>query len=98
MSGYTYKNGGAVIDDKYTLGTVPRGLPVTTLSWIKALIFDVGVDVSFLSGKINGSVDFFRRKRSGLPASRYDILIPSEVGFRSEEHTSELQSRGHLVC
>src|SRR5690625_6365757 len=23
---------------------------------------------------------------------------PSEARFRSEEHTSELQSRGHLVC
>src|SRR5439155_7684896 len=23
---------------------------------------------------------------------------PAEVGKRSEEHTSELQSRGHLVC
>src|SRR5690625_7022606 len=26
------------------------------------------------------------------------ILIPSLVLVRSEEHTSELQSRGHLVC
>src|SRR5437870_7750443 len=24
--------------------------------------------------------------------------IPDDRGFRSEEHTSELQSRGHLVC
>src|SRR5690625_5871352 len=41
----------------------------------------------------------------------YDLLVQSEAGFlsvtgtpetpskaRSEEHTSELQSRGHLVC
>src|SRR5690625_1189361 len=26
------------------------------------------------------------------------ILIGPTGGFRSEEHTSELQSRGHLVC
>src|SRR5690625_7078076 len=25
-------------------------------------------------------------------------ILPLVVGFRSEEHTSELQSRGHLVC
>src|SRR5690625_1347091 len=25
-------------------------------------------------------------------------LLPIPEGFRSEEHTSELQSRGHLVC
>ena len=48
MSGYNYKNGGSVIDGKYTIGSVPRGLPVTTLSWIKAKILDVGFDVAFL--------------------------------------------------
>ncbi len=81
MGGYTYKNGGSVIDGQYTIGTVPRGLPVTTLSWIKAEILDVGLDASFYNGKLTGSFDFFRRKRTGLPASRYDILLPSEVGF-----------------
>src|SRR5690606_26557211 len=30
MAGYNYKQGGAVIDGKYILGTQPRGLPVTT--------------------------------------------------------------------
>lgn len=81
MGGYTYKNGGSVIDGQYTIGTVPRGLPVTTLSWIKASILDVGLDASLLNGKLTGSFDFFRRMRTGLPASRYDILLPSEVGF-----------------
>ncbi len=81
MDGYTYKNGGSVIDGKYTIGTVPRGLPVTTLSWIKANILNTGLDASFFEGKLTGSLDFFRRKRTGLPASRYDILLPSEVGF-----------------
>src|SRR5690625_6287658 len=27
-----------------------------------------------------------------------DFDAPGGVGWRSEEHTSELQSRGHLVC
>jgi len=81
MSGYSYKNGGSVIDGMYTLGTVPRGLPVTTLSWIKAKILDIGMDASFFDGKLTGSFDFFRRMRTGLPASKYDILLPSEVGF-----------------
>ena len=81
MGGYTYKNGGSVIDNTYTIGTVPRGLPVTTLSWIKAEILDIGIDASFYNGKLTGSFDYFRRMRTGLPASRYDILLPSEVGF-----------------
>src|SRR5690625_5862586 len=25
-------------------------------------------------------------------------LLPISINYRSEEHTSELQSRGHLVC
>src|SRR5690625_6567649 len=31
------------------------------------------------------------------PRHRF-VLVQSRPGTRSEEHTSELQSRGHLVC
>src|SRR5690625_5708954 len=34
---------------------------------------------------------------TGAP-SRADTTRPSHAADRSEEHTSELQSRGHLVC
>lgn len=81
LSGYTYKNGSGVLDGNYILGTAPRGLPVTTLSWIKARITDIGFDASFLGNRLTGSFDFFHRVRTGLPDSRYDVLIPSEVGF-----------------
>jgi TonB-linked SusC/RagA family outer membrane protein len=81
MSGYTYKVGGSVIDGKYIIGSQARGLPVTTLSWLKATILDVGVDFAFLNNRLTGQVDFFRRQRNGIPASRYDMLLPSEVGF-----------------
>ncbi len=92
MSGYNYKRyrnadgnwqniTSSVIDGKYIIGSQDRGLPVTTLSWIKAKILDVGIDASFFKGKLNGSFDFFHRLRTGLPSSRYDILLPSEVGF-----------------
>src|SRR6266702_8957904 len=41
-----------------------------------------------------------RRRRRGLAVERIGaaILGPGNIGTRSEEHTSELQSRGHLVC
>src|SRR5207253_9840995 len=29
---------------------------------------------------------------------RVDVRVAGHAGLRSEEHTSELQSRGHLVC
>ncbi|MFS8616689.1 MAG: SusC/RagA family TonB-linked outer membrane protein, partial [Solitalea sp.] len=81
LRGYNYNAGGAVLDGEYVVGTAPRGLPVTTLSWIKARIFDVGVDASFLNNRLLVTLDYFQRKRTGLPAARYDILIPSEAGF-----------------
>lgn len=81
LSGYNYKNGGSVIDGKYTIGTSPRGLPVTTISWLKVKILDLGFDAAFLDSRLTGQFDFFRRIRNGLPASRYDVLLPSEVGF-----------------
>jgi len=81
MAGYNYKQGGAVIDGKYVLGTQPRGLPVTTLSWLQSRWLDIGLDASFLNNRLSVTVDYFRRKQTGLPAARYDVLIPSEVGF-----------------
>lgn len=81
MSGYNYKNGGSVIDGTYTIGMVPRGLPVTTISWIEAKILDIGVDMAFLNNRLSAQADYFQRNRDGIPASRYDVLLPSEVGF-----------------
>lgn len=81
VSGYDYKIGGSVIDGKYVIGSQPRALPVKTISWIRAKILDIGLDFAIANSKLTGSFDYFRRIRTGLPASRYDILLPSEVGF-----------------
>src|SRR5436305_9397411 len=40
---------------------------------------------------------FSRRHRRPKPTYRF-IYFPRPYGSRSEEHTSELQSRPHLVC
>src|SRR5699024_7057666 len=93
MDGFNYKSGGAVIGGEYVIGSAPRGLPVTTLSWITAKSFDVGFDFSLLNGRLNGSIDYFQRKRDGLPASMYDVLLPSEVGFGL--HQENLRSDMH---
>src|SRR5437870_7665573 len=78
--------------------------PYTTLFRSK-----VGLEVSKL-GKVTTSKGEYlsaRVTRKGRPAA--EILaeaLPREISsiywpksmYRSEEHTSELQSRGHLVC
>lgn len=81
LGGYTYNQGGAVIDDAWVIGTKPRGLPVKTLSWLKAKMFNIGFDYGFLDNKLRGELNFYTRKLDGIPAKRYDILIPKETGF-----------------
>jgi len=81
LGGYNYKQGGSVIDGRYVLGTQPRGLPVRTLSWLRARMLDIGLDAAFLNNRLTVTLDYFRRERTGLPAARYDVLIPGEVGF-----------------
>lgn len=81
MSGYNYNQGGTAIDGKYVIGSKARALPATTFTWMKAHILDIGIDYAFFGQRLTGSLDYFSRKRTGLPASRYDVLIPVEVGF-----------------
>lgn len=80
LGGFNYNNGGGVIDGKYVIGTVPRGFPVTNLSWMRSKILDIGIDFSLFNSRLDGSFDFFRRKLSGIPAERNDVVLPSEVG------------------
>lgn len=81
LQGYDYANGGAVFNGSLVTGVSPRGLPITNLSWITSIAKNIGVDFALFNNKLTGSVDFFERKRTGLPAPRYDILLPSEVGY-----------------
>src|SRR5437870_9853446 len=65
---------------------------------------DVGkVTLPSLSWASPGTVSAVRTRRSAIEASAVFILPPCfpvavSAPPRSEEHTSELQSRGHLVC
>lgn len=81
LDGYTYGSGNAVLNGSTVTGVSYRGLPITTLSWIKSTLINAGLDFGFMDNRLNGSFDIFQRKRTGLPASRYDVLVPVEVGF-----------------
>lgn len=92
--GYSYGNvGTAIISGQPVLGTRDRGLAVRDVTWFKSIISDVGVDFSLFNGKLTGTFDYFYRKRTGLRALRYDVLIPSEVGYTlpSENVNSDAQ-------
>src|SRR5690625_6038961 len=69
-----------------------QGWSVTTLSGTYERLFNYRTDVKIsagLSGVTDSEHDF-----------KYYFSPRAEIKhtFRSEEHTSELQSRGHLVC
>lgn len=81
LSGYNYNTGTAVLDGEAIAVTSVRNLPVTNISWLKSKTFDIGIDAAFINSRLTGSLDYFQRNRTGLPASRYDMVIPSEVGF-----------------
>ena len=81
LNGYTYGSGNAVLNGNAMTGVVYRGIPITTLSWIKSTLINIGVDYGFLDDRLSGTFEVFQRKRTGLPALRYDVLIPTGVGF-----------------
>lgn len=83
LDGYTYGNtsAGAVLNGNAVSSVEYRGIPVTNLSWIKSTLVNVGLDFGFFDDRLNGTFELFQRKRTGLPAMRYDVLVPVEVGF-----------------
>jgi TonB-linked SusC/RagA family outer membrane protein len=72
---------GAITDAGMTTGVRPRGLPVTHLSWVTSTSRNAGVDFEVLNRRLTGEIDIFERKLTGLPAARYDVRIPIEVGY-----------------
>src|SRR3989442_2577270 len=44
------------------------------------------------------AIDFRLTREQSAPVARKKYLTPMPSDTRSEEHTSELQSRPHLVC
>jgi TonB-linked SusC/RagA family outer membrane protein len=81
LGGYDYGSGSAVLDGDYVIGIRPRGLPVTNLTWVTHTTLDFGVDASFLDNKLTATFDIFRKNITGLPAARYDVVVPNEVGY-----------------
>lgn len=83
-TGYNFiptAGGSAVLNGSFVPGVDPRGLPVTNLSWITNTNINFGVDSYFFNNKLFLQADIFERRRTGLPTGRYDVLLPTEVGY-----------------
>jgi TonB-linked SusC/RagA family outer membrane protein len=83
-SGYNFiptAGGSAILNGSFVPGVDPRGIPVTNLSWIVNTNVNLGIDSYFFGNKLFLQADVFERRRTGLPAGRYDVLLPTEVGY-----------------
>src|SRR5690625_1302401 len=78
----------------HLVGEPLPGLPAARWREVGALI-EVPLAYPELTARENVRIVSLLR---GLPANRIDSVLHYWGLDRSEEHTSELQSRGHLVC
>ncbi|MBE9586055.1 TonB-dependent receptor [Mucilaginibacter sp. JRF] len=71
----------AILDDQAISVSRDKGIPVTTITWSKSKTLNLAADFSLFNSKLNGSIEYFRRVRSGLLAAQEDILTPVELGY-----------------
>ena len=81
LPGYNYNQGIAILDGNSVTVSRDKGVPTTNITWLKSQMTDVGVDFSFIRGKLTGSFDYFYRKRTGLLGGKNDVIIPLELGY-----------------
>ncbi|MDB5247300.1 MAG: TonB-dependent receptor plug [Segetibacter sp.] len=79
--GYDYAQGTSVFNGSLVTGVRPRGLPTTTLTWVTNISKNIGIDFALFNNKLSGTFDVFERRRNGLPAPQYDVLLPAEAGY-----------------
>lgn len=81
LDGYNYNSGNAVLDGDYVIGIQPRGKAVTNLSWEKHTSMNAGFDLTMLNNRLVITADVFQKRITGIPAQRYDVLLPTEIGY-----------------
>lgn len=81
LAGYNFGQGDAILNGTYYPGVQPRPLPIRNLSWVKNTNYNIGVDLAMFNNKLTFTADAFKIIRTGIPAPRYDVLLPSEVGY-----------------
>lgn len=94
MEGYNWNQGSSVLNGQTLAGIQSRGLPTTTLSWMKSKMFNVGMDFDLFDTRLSGTLEYFNRRRTGIPAISQSVIIPSEMGFTLP--SENLNSDTHL--
>jgi TonB-linked SusC/RagA family outer membrane protein len=95
LPGYNYNQGTYIFDGNAVITSRDKGIPVTRISWLKSKITDVAADFSLFNSKLNGTIDYFYRKRTGLLGTKNDVVVPIEIGYSlPQENASSDSQRG----
>lgn len=87
ITGYTYPAGGDnnrlpggyLFDGKYVSSVANKGIANKNITWYIAKTLNTGVDLNAWNDLLGLSVDYFRRERTGLLATR-SLALPGIVG------------------
>jgi TonB-linked SusC/RagA family outer membrane protein len=95
LPGYNYNQGTAILSGNAIVTSRDKGQIINNITWFKSKITDIGADFSLFGTKITGSVDYFERLRTGLRGRKYDIQVPSELGYSlPDENVNSDSQRG----
>lgn len=90
LAGYEY-NSTYTLGNTLISGLIPSGMANPNLTWEKMKLYNVGLDFSLLKRKLYGEVEYFYRKRTGIPGSRVNSL-PSTFGASLPQENLNSQS------
>jgi len=69
-----YQGASYVFGDDYRLGIAPGTFPNPDITWEKASSYDVGLDFGLFNGKLNGELDYFKRRISDIFQTKVETL------------------------
>ncbi|WP_276500708.1 SusC/RagA family TonB-linked outer membrane protein [Terrimonas pollutisoli] len=81
LPGGDFGSGNYVFDGGLVTGTDVRGIPITNITWVTSTTKNIGLELGFFNNKLTAEFDVFSRELAGIPAPKYDVLLPSEVGY-----------------
>ena len=95
LPGYNYNQGNAILSGNSIVTSRNKGQIINNITWFKSKILDIGFDYSLFGTKITGSFDYFDRLRTGLRGRKYDVQVPSELGYNlPDENVNSDSQRG----
>jgi len=95
LPGYNYNQGNAILSGNSIVTSRNKGQIINNITWFKSKILDIGADFSLFGTKVTGSFDYFDRLRTGLRGRKYDVLVPSELGYNlPDENVNSDSQRG----